>query len=113
VDAYWAMQPAAVQQLRYMSDPQQTEALANQLASEGYTIDRPIMVNGWDPYQTMVTRQVCGFTWVPAINQPSVPLPPGFTMPGIQSYDPNNPPPGSIQVSTDFAKPFLSQTQQS
>src|SRR5581483_10445408 len=38
-DAYWAKQPAAVQALRYVADPDQRSQMAGQLASEGYTID--------------------------------------------------------------------------
>ena len=43
-DAYWAKQPAAVQQLRNIQDPTQRAATAAQLAGEGYSIDVPIMV---------------------------------------------------------------------
>jgi len=38
-DAYWAAQPAPVQALRTMQDPEQRTGLATQLANEGYTID--------------------------------------------------------------------------
>jgi hypothetical protein len=51
----------------------------------------------------MVQRQIDGYTWVPAGNQPSIPLGPGLTFPGLTAYDPDNPPPGSIKVTTDFA----------
>ena len=101
-DAYWASQPAAVQALRYAPDDQKA-AMAQQLASEGYTIDVPIMVWGWDPLATMIQRQEDGYTWVPSALQPSVDIAPGVSMPGQTSYNPNNPPAGSIQVSTAFA----------
>jgi len=101
-DAYWAEQPAAVQALRYGTDEQKT-ALAQQLASEGYSIDVPIMVWGWDPLATMIERQTAGYTWVPSAMQPSAQIAPGVSMPGMTSYDPANPPDGSIQVSTAFA----------
>ncbi|GEM_PF-2224314 len=101
-DAYWASQPAAVQALRYAPDDQKVE-LAQQLASEGYSIDVPIMVWGWDPLATMIQRQEEGYTWVPSALQPSVGVAPGVTMPGQDSYNPNRPPAGSIQVSTAFA----------
>jgi hypothetical protein len=101
-DAYWAEQPAAVQALRYAPDDEKA-SMAQQLANEGYTIDVPIMVWGWDPLATMIQRQEDGYTWVPSALQPSVGDAPGVTMPGTTSYNPNDPPAGSIQVSTAFA----------
>lgn len=99
--AYWASQPAAVQALQNMPTDQRYEA-AQQLASEGYTIDVPIMVDGMDPLATMIQRQIDGYTWVPSALQANIPVGPGIDYPG-PAYDPNNPPPGSIQVTTDFA----------
>ena len=101
-DAYWAEQPAAVQALRTMPDDQRYAA-AQDLANQGYTIDVPIMVFGWDPTATMVVRQSDGLTWVPSAMQPNIPVAPGDSFPGLPSYDPNNPPAGSIKVTTDFA----------
>ena len=101
-DAYWAEQPAAVQALRYMSNDQRPAA-AQQLASEGYTIDVPIMVEGMDPLSTMMQRQADGYTWVPAALQPSLSEGPGIDFPGATPYDPDHPPAGSIKVTTDFA----------
>jgi hypothetical protein len=101
-DAYWAMQPEAVQALRNMPDDQRGPA-AQALAAQGYTIDVPIMVWGWDPLATMVQRQIDGYTWVPSGAQASIPLGPGLTFPGLPAYDATKPPPGSIIVSTDFA----------
>jgi hypothetical protein len=101
--AYWAEQPPAVQALQNM-DPADRGAAALQLAQQGYTIDVPIMVWGWDPLTTMVERQNYGYTWVPSAMQPMVPLAPGLSFPGLQSYDPTKPPQGSIAVTTDFAK---------
>jgi len=101
--AYWAQQPAAVQALQNM-DPADRSTTAMQLAEQGYKIDVPIMVWGWDPLTTMVERQNYGYTWVPSAMQPMVPLAPGLSFPGLQSYDPTNPPAGSIAVTTDFAK---------
>lgn len=100
--AYWAEQPPAIQALQYMPDDQRMAA-AQQLANEGYTIDVPIMVWGWDPLATMIDRQNNGYTWVPSALQSDVPVTPGNTFPGLPSYDPNNPPAGSIQVTTAFA----------
>lgn len=101
-DAYWAAQPPAVQALRYML-PDQRFALAEQLASQGYTIDVPIMVDNEDPLFVMIQRQIEGYTWVPSALQPNIPAGPGIMFPGAPAYDPNNPPPGSITVSTAFA----------
>jgi hypothetical protein len=53
----------------------------------------------------MTLRQNDGYTWVPSAMQPNIPIGPGianvWNLPG---YDPNNPPPGSIKVSTEFAQ---------
>ncbi len=103
-DAYWAEQPPAVQALRDMPDDQKF-FYAQDLAKQGYTIDVPIMVWGWDPLVTMTMRQQEGYTWVPSALQPNIPIGPGITnVWNLPSYDGNNPPPGSIKVSTDFAK---------
>lgn len=96
--AYWASQPAAVQQLQNIQDPAQRTELATQLASEGYTIDVPIMVWGWDPGTTMQLRESYGYTWVPSALQQPVTAAPGITGQGITPYEPNDPPPGSIAV---------------
>lgn len=97
-DAYWAKQPAAVQQLRSVTDQGQRTLLGTQLASQGYKIDVPIMVWGWDPSQVTSLRQSYGYTWVPSALQNPVGVAPGLSEPGMQSYDPNNPPAGSITV---------------
>ena len=103
-DAYWAEQPAAVQALRTMPDDERFAA-AQDLAKQGYTIDVPIMVWGWDPLVTMTLRQNEGYTWVPSAMQANIPIGPGVTnVWNLPSYDPKNPPPGSIKVSTDFAQ---------
>jgi hypothetical protein len=103
IDAYWAAQPAPVQQLRNIGDFNQRMSKAQELASQGYSIDRGIMVYGYDPMKTMVARQIYGYTWVPSLNQSISSPPPGFAMDGQAPYDPANPAPGSIQVSTAFA----------
>lgn len=96
-EAYWASQPAAVQQLQTVNPADRTE-LAAQLANQGYSIDVPIMVWGWDPATTMAARQADGYTWVPSALQQPVEVAPGLTFNG-QSYNPNNPPAGSIAVT--------------
>lgn len=103
-DAYWAAQPAAVQTLRNMPDSEAKDQLALKLANQGYSIDTQIMVWGWDPQMTMTVRQNQGYAWVPSYGQSNVPVGPGLSDPYEPvSYNPANPPPGSIAVSTAFA----------
>ncbi len=98
-NAYWASQPAAVQALQKIQDPAERATMATQLANEGYSIDVPIMVWGWDPSITTAMRQADGYTWVPSALQNPVEVAPGFPAMGtIAAYDPNNPPAGSIAV---------------
>jgi|GEM_PF-1693165 len=102
-DAYWAAQPPEVQQLRNVSDIADRSAMAQGLADQGFSIDKAIMVWGWDPLKTMLTRQMYGYTWAPNMNQGNVSTP-GITLIGQTPYDPKNAPAGSIAVNTDFAK---------
>jgi hypothetical protein len=95
-DAYWAAQPAAVQALRTAPADDRVE-MATQLAQEGYSIDVPIMVWGWDPYTTTSTRAADGYTWVPSALQSSLTVAPGVTFDG-SSYNASDPPVGSIAV---------------
>lgn len=103
-DAYWALQPKEVQALKNLQGLEQRAAKAKELMQQGYAVDHEIMVLGYDPYMTMKTRQELGYTWVPAMGQANIPLGPGLSYPGLPSYDPRNPPPGSIPVSISFAK---------
>ena len=97
-NAYWAQQPAAVQPLRTMPDSQRS-AYAQQLAADGYKIDVPIMVWGWDPSIVTSMRQADGYTWVPSGLQNPVEMAPGLgSMGNLAAYDPKNPPAGSIAV---------------
>ena len=97
-NAYWAQQPAAVQPLRTMPDSQRS-AYAQQLAADGYKIDVPIMVWGWDPSIVTSMRQADGYTWVPSGLQNPVEMAPGLGAIGnLTAYDPKNPPAGSIAV---------------
>ncbi len=98
IAAFWAGQPTAVQALQNVGSLSQRESMAAQLQSEGYQIDVPVMVWGWDPAITTALRQSYGYTWVPAAGQGPVEAAPGLTAPGMTPYDPNNPPAGSIQV---------------
>jgi hypothetical protein len=97
-DAYWSKQPAAVQQLRGIEDLDERKQLGEQLASEGYSIDVPIMVWGWDAGKVTAARESYGYTWVPSAMQQPVSAAPGITGAGIVQYDPSHPPSGSIQV---------------
>jgi hypothetical protein len=97
-DAYWAKQPQAVQALRTMSNYAEKTKAAAALAAQGYTIDVPIMVWGWDPAKITTARQSYGYTWVPSALQPDVAEAPGMNLPGMTAYDPKNPPSGSVAV---------------
>jgi hypothetical protein len=97
-DAYWAAQPAAVQQLRTMDDYTERTQLAAQLTAQGYNIDVPIMVYGWDPAKITAARESYGYTWVPSAMQTPVSEAPGISAPGGQAYDPTRAPSGSIAV---------------
>jgi hypothetical protein len=97
-DVYWARQPAAVQQLRNIGDFGQRSQMAGQLAAEGYSIDTPVMVWGWDASKTTQLRQGFGYTWVPSAMQAPVTAAPGVSGGSITAYSPLNPPPGSIPV---------------
>jgi hypothetical protein len=102
-DAYWNSQPPAVQSLRTITLGTARETAAKALALEGYIIDVPIMVWGQVAYIVMLERQQFGYTWVPSGLQPNLPTTPGNALPGLPPYDPNNPPPGSINVSINIA----------
>jgi hypothetical protein len=95
---YWASQPTAVQALRTMPE-EERDSYADQLASEGYAIDVPIMVWGWDPSIVTSMRQADGYTWVPSALQNPVEVAPGLgSLGNLAAYNPNDPPPGSIAV---------------
>ncbi len=97
-DEYWAQQPAAVQALREMPSENERQQLASQLASQGYSIDVPVMVWGWDAGITTQLRESAGYTWVPSATQANVTEAPGLNTPGFTPYNPANPPAGSILV---------------
>lgn len=80
------------------------------LAADGYIVDIPIMVWNLDPFVTMLSRFLGGYTWVPNALQPPVLVAPGLDFPGLPSYDPN-PPKDSILVydprdKANWPKPF-------
>jgi hypothetical protein len=111
--AYWASQPPEVQALPGITDQEQRATTAAELATNGFTIDVPIMVWGWDAYLTMTMRAQFGYTWVPSALQPPVSIAPGIAQPGVVSYDPLHPPAGSIKVSTSIQDypPFTAAPQ--
>lgn len=97
-DVYWSQQPAAVQQLRGIDNLDERKQLGEQLANEGYSIDVPIMIWGWDAGKVTAAREGYGYTWVPSALQQPVSAAPGVTGGGVIPYDASNPPSGSIQV---------------
>ncbi len=105
---YWAAQPTPVQKLNSMTTSDLTERMARedlaaQLARQGYVIDTEVMAFGWGPFDVMHRREQQGWTWYPSLLQPIPRIIPGINMPGIDTYDPQNPPAGSIKVSIDPA----------
>jgi hypothetical protein len=97
-NAYWASQPAAVQQLRTIQSEPERQQVAMQLANQGYSIDVPVMVWGWDPTMTTQLRESAGYTWVPSGLQQNVSEAPGLNVPGLTPYNPSYAPAGSIAV---------------
>lgn len=99
---YWASQPTAVQSLQALPDAsQERSAKAESLAKDGFKIDVPIMVWGWDAFKVMKLRKDYGYTWVPSALMPNITIAPGLMMSGTTPYDPSSPPSGSIKVSTE------------
>jgi len=96
-DVYWSNQPVAVQRLRNIDDYSQRAMLAGQLAAQGYSIDTPVMVWGWDASKTTQLRQGFGYSWIPSAMQSPVTAAPGIIGAG-NPYDPWHPPYGSIGV---------------
>lgn len=97
-DVYWAKQPAAVQQLRQIDDSGQRAMMAAQLSAEGYSIDVPVMVWGWDAGKITQLRQGFGYTWVPSAMQTPISVAPGIGGGPFTPYDPAHAPAGSISV---------------
>jgi len=105
-EAYWASRPSYIQALRKLPSDERI-ARATQLTALGIPVDNEIEVFLMDPFPEMTRRKNFGYTWFPAFGQnfaALVPAAPGITLPNGRSYDPNNPPPGTIKVSLDFAK---------
>lgn len=103
--AYWASKPPEVAALKTM-EPWSAElaAEATRLALAGHIIDREVMALGAvSPYNVMKLRETYGYTWVPSLLQESVPIAPGLWQLNVASYDPSNPPAGSIMVSLVLA----------
>jgi len=101
--AYWASEPPELQALPAIADLGQRTTRAAALATQGFIVDVPIMVWGWDPYLVMTMRENYGYTWVPSALQTNISVAPGVTQPGAVAYDPTHPPAGSIKVSTNIA----------
>ncbi len=97
-EIYWAAQNPEVGGLR-TAPPDNVVDLALLLAKRGHIIDYYIMVLQGDPLFTMQLRKDYGYTWVPSLLQAPPAVAPGLWFPGVPSYDPDNPPKGSIKVS--------------
>lgn len=98
-DAYNAAQPLPIQLVLASTQAQTPERDAALEALESqFPIDIYIMQKGFSPRDTMWARFQDGYTWVDAMGQSNIDLPPGFFATGRKTYDPNNPPKGSILV---------------
>lgn len=105
--AYLAAQPKPIRAVMAMPTDSSAALAARQaaavaVAKQGYLVEGKIVGWGFDPWMTMKNYEQEGYTWVNNILQPAV-LPPGLNFPGLPAYDPNNPPAGSIKVSTNLA----------
>lgn len=96
---YRAAQPTALQ--GYPFNSAQLEELAADPAN--YVIDLVIMGWGWSPYQVMSLRLSQNEDWSPNADQANIPIAPGVNFPGSPSYDPKDPPVGSISNSLNLA----------
>ena len=77
------------------------ESLARQLADDGYTIDVPIDVWGWDSEKTTSARRTYGYTWVPPATGENPQVAPGLFFPGAVAYNAKRPPLGAILVPAE------------
>jgi hypothetical protein len=93
-----SLPPEVLAACKINDEHERTAALKNLAISQPFPIDVPIMAWRWHPYVTMAARWAYGYTWVPSALQPVIELGPGFSMPGMKPYDPDNPPVGSIKV---------------
>lgn len=95
-EIYRAAQPPEIRAL--MNMPREIGGARDkkgfELAQQGFVIDVPIMVWGWEPVTTMLMRKNLGFVWVPSGLQPNIPNAFGTTPPI---------PAGAIKVSVDAA----------
>ena len=88
-------------------------AKAIELARQGNVIDGEIMGRGVDPWHTMKLREGYGYTWVPSLLQPPIPVAPGIVFPGAPLYDPDTMPKGAVKVSSiteDYPMPAVDDT---
>lgn len=100
-EVYWAHQPPQIRVLKNLSDPALSTA-AREAADKGFPVDVPIQVWKWRPWLVMMIREQQGLTWVPSANQEPLNLAGDALKYGFsgRSYEPKNPPPGTIKVST-------------
>lgn len=116
-EIYWASRDPRIQALQQLNNINDGDGKAARydaaiaLAQQGLIIDAQIDGWGIDAAQEMSLRAFYGYTWWPSIIQPP-PSVPGHVLSGQTPYDPNNPPAGSVKVSTDAADypPFAPPT---
>lgn len=100
--AYRVSQPPALANFPFSASS------AAALAAQGYLVDVPIMVNGWEPWTTMNIRESLGMTWVPSALQQPLGSPTGYALPNVpilpgQTPYPTTPPAGAIKISTNVS----------
>ena len=100
--AYAASFPPPVQ-LLLATPVDQRGPIIQELLAQGVPLDYETMIAGADAYLVMIAREAAGYTWTPSATMSPIPVAPGINYPGLPSYQPNNPPPGSFKVSTSAA----------
>lgn len=101
-DMFWLYFPVEVRALRDM-EPSERFVYAMDLLARGFLLVGDVMIFEVDPitYINLCFNQ--GYRWVTAWGDPTVPVAPGITFPGMPSYDPAAPPKRSIPISLDPA----------
>lgn len=99
---YWAHWHPSIAALALLDQGIARQTRALDLAKKGFIIDKSIMSDGWDPYDTMSDRIQDGYPWIPNILQPPLTLAPGVTpFPGAFPQSKKRPA-NAIKVSLDL-----------